>query len=349
MKSIDPKSPILVTGASGYLAGWICKKLLEQGYTVHAAIRNPEDVSKTQTLNKIAQNSSGQIRWFKSDLLVESSYLETMEGCELVFHTASPFINKVKNPQRDLIDPAVKGTSNVLRSANASASVKRVVLTSSVAAVMGDTKDLKTIDGGVADETHWNFSSNIRHQAYSFSKTLAEKKAWEMVEQQSKWDLVVINPTLILGPGIQASASSESFKIMKQIGDGTAKWGAPGLDLALVDVRDVADAHIKAGFNPSAKGRHIISADHKTILEISRILYQRYHNQYHLPKTELPKWVAWLVGPLFGLKRKMVSRNFGYPWLVNNQKSIDVLNLKYRPIETTIKEHFQQMIEEKMI
>ncbi|NPD47086.1 MULTISPECIES: NAD-dependent epimerase/dehydratase family protein [unclassified Lentimicrobium] len=345
MKTIDKTKPIMVTGATGYVAGWIIKKLLEDGITVHAAVRNPDNKEKLKYLNQLAEKTSGKIKYFKADLLQNASYEEAMKDCELVYHTASPFINSVKDPQRDLIDPALLGTRNVLDSVNKTESVKRVVLTSSCAAVIGDTIDLLDLPGGIADEENWNTTSNLKHQAYSYSKTLAEKEAWKMNEEQGRWDLVVINPTLVLGPGINPISTSESFNLIKQMGDGSMKMGAPGLDIGVVDVRNVADAHINAGFLPKAKGRHIISNTHKTFLQLAEMLRPKYGDSYPLPKKELPKFLVWLVGPLQGIKRKMVSRNFGYQWLVDNSKSKKALGIKYIPIEKTMEDFFQQMID----
>jgi len=119
MTTISKNSPVLVTGATGYVAGWLIKKLLEDGLTVHAAVRNPDNSEKLSHLNSIASESAGSIKYFKADLLAKDSYNEGMEGCELVFHTASPFYNDVKDAQKELIDPAVNGTANVLESASA--------------------------------------------------------------------------------------------------------------------------------------------------------------------------------------------------------------------------------------
>ena len=345
MKTIDKKKPVMVTGATGYVAGWIVKKLLEDGITVHAAVRDPENKEKLKYLVQMADKSKGEIKFFKADLLEDGSYLEAMKNCELVYHTASPFINVVKDPQKDLVNPALLGTRNVLESVNKTNSVKRVVLTSSCAAILGDTKDLLALPNGTATEEHWNTTSSLGHQPYSYSKTVAEREAWKMVEGQERWDLVVINPTFVLGPGINPKSTSESFNIIKQMGDGSMKMGAPGLDLGVVDVRDVAEAQIRAGFKPEAKGRHIVSNTHKTFLQLADLLRPQYGAEYPLPKKELPKWLVWLVAPTQGIKRKMVSNNFGYQWLVDNSKSKKELGLEYTSIEQTMKEFFQQMID----
>ena len=120
---------VLVTGATGYIASWIVKFLLEKGHTVHAAVRNKEDKEKTKHLDEIASKSKGELKYFESDLLNGGSYTKAMKDCEIVFHTASPFIMDSKNPQAEVIDPAVKGTRNVLSSVNETETVKKVILT----------------------------------------------------------------------------------------------------------------------------------------------------------------------------------------------------------------------------
>ncbi len=177
-----------------------------------------------------------------------------MQGCSVVFHTASPFTINVQDPQRDLIDPAVKGTRNVLEDVNRTESVRRVVLTSSCAAIYTDAADCANAPGGTLTEEVWNTTASLDYQPYSYSKTLAEKEAWTIAEQQDRWDLVVINPSLVLGPAINDLPTSESFRILKMLGDGTMKAGAPRLGIGVVDVRDLAEAHLAAAFPPRSKG-----------------------------------------------------------------------------------------------
>ncbi|HKJ48292.1 MAG TPA: NAD-dependent epimerase/dehydratase family protein, partial [Christiangramia sp.] len=219
MTTIDKTKPVLVTGATGYVAGWLVKRLLEEGMTVHAAVRDPQKEEKVHHLNGIAKNSNGTIKYFKSDLLNKGSYAEAMQGCELVFHTASPFTSEYDDPQKELIEPAVKGTANVLNQANKTDSVKRIVLTSSCAAIYTDAKEVKNTPNGKLTEEMWNTTASLDYQTYSYSKTLAEKKAWEINKSQQKWDLVTINPSLVMGPPLNPNATtSESFSLLKQLG-----------------------------------------------------------------------------------------------------------------------------------
>ena len=195
MTQIDKTKPVLVTGANGYVASWLVKKLLEEGITVHAAVRNPDDKKKIEHLKEIASHAKGTIQFFKADLLTPDSYKEAMQGCELVYHTASPFTLHVENPQKELIEPALKGTENVLNTAKDVASVKRIVVTSSCAAIYTDAIDAVNAPGGQLTEAVWNTTSSLDYHPYSYSKTLAEKKAWEISKSQDQWDLVTINPS----------------------------------------------------------------------------------------------------------------------------------------------------------
>jgi nucleoside-diphosphate-sugar epimerase len=348
MKSINKSKPVMVTGATGYVAGWIVKRLLDEGLTVHAPVRNPDNSESLKYLNAIAAQSKGTIKYFKADLLDEGSYDEAMKDCELVYHTASPFINKVNDPQKDLVNPALIGTRNVLASVNRTQAVQRVVLTSSCAAIIGDAVDCLAYPNGTATEENWNLTSTLNHQPYSYSKTVAERAAWEMNKKQLRWDLVVINPSLVIGPGIHPKSTSESFNLIRQLGDGNMKMGVPEFYIGVVDVRDLADAHFNAGFLPEAKGRHIISAAETSFLDLSQILQKKYGNVYPFPKKTLPKFLVWLIAPMAGFKRNMISRNVGYHWLVDSTKSIEELGVKYRPVEISIIDYFQQIIDNKV-
>jgi dihydroflavonol-4-reductase len=345
---MDRKKPVLVTGATGYVAGWIVKRLLDAGFTVHAPVRNPGNEHSLKYLNRIADQAIGNIKFFKADLLEEGSYDESMEGCELVFHTASPFTLTVNNPQKDLVDPALSGTNNVLASVNRTPSVKRVVLTSSCAAIIGDSVDCLSYPNGMATEQEWNRTSTLDHQSYSYSKTVAEQVAWEICNKQSSWDLVVINPSLVIGPGINPRSTSESFKLIRQLGDGNAKFGVPEFYIGVVDVRDVADAHLKAGYLSLAKGRYIVSAEETSLLGLSLMLQKKYANQFPFPTKTLPKFLVWLMAPLVGYTRQMIRKNVGYHWLVDHSRSIQDLEVSYRPVEESITEFFQQMIDDKV-
>lgn len=353
MSIINPSAPIMVTGATGYVAGVLVKKLLEEGFTVHAAVRDPNNLAKLNYLNEIAANAPGNIKYFKADLLDEGSYAEAMQGCELVFHTASPFKVDVKSRavEKTLLAPAKLGTRNVLEQAKQTPSVKRIVLTSSCAAIYCDNADVHKTTDGIFTEEHWNNDTSLKHHPYSYSKALAEKEAWKIHDTQSAWDLVVLNPMLVIGAGLNPHATSESYNIIKQLGDGSMKDGVPRWGFGVVDVQDVAEAHYRAGFTPEAKGRHIISGQNTDLFAMSQALLDKYGDDYPIPRHALPKWLLWLVGPWVDqhLTRRNIARNVNFPWKGDNSKSIRELGMHYRLMNESINEHFQQLVDANII
>ncbi len=350
MRKIDKAKPVLVTGGSGYLASWIIKMLLEEGINVNATVRDPSNIQKGDHLNALAEASAGQLKLFKSDLLDTGSFDEPMQDCELVIHTASPFfITGIKNPEEELIRPAKEGTRNVLESAKKNPTVKRIVLTSSDAAIYGDNADIALAPGGVFTEKEWNVTSSAKHQPYSYSKTIAEKEAWAIATEQEQWDLLTINPGWILGPSVSKRKDSMSINTMIQFGNGTFKTGVPKLHKGIVDVRDVASAHIKAGYTPEASGRHIVVCGEATLLDIANILRKHFGDDYSFPRRQAPKFLFWLIAPMMGYTRKYVSRNVDIQIKLNNSYSKTDLSMSYIPIEQTVKEHFQQILDDGLL
>ena len=352
MQTIDKSKPVLVTGANGYVASWLVQRLLDDGITVHAAVRNPDNDAKVGHLKEAAANSKGDIKFFKADLLTPGAYQEAMEGCELVYHTASPFTTDVKDPQKELIEPAEQGTANVLNSANEVESVKRVVVTSSCAAIYTDAIDTVNAPGGQLTEEIWNTTTSLEYQPYSYSKTLAEKKAWEIAEGQDRWDLVTINPCLVLGPALNPkNTTSESVNIMKTLGGGDMKMGAPRMGVGIVDVRDVAEAHFKAGYVPEAQGRYITAAHNTNFLEMGTTLLPKYGGKFPLPKRALPKWLVMLVGPMTNplFTRKFIRNNVDVLWKADNSKIKQELGMTFRPMKETMEDSFQVLVDEGIL
>ena len=343
----DTSRPVTVTGATGFVAGRIVKRLLEQGYSVHATVRDPDNKAKVAHLDQMANELPGSIRYFQADLTQEGAFNDAVEGCATVIHTASPFALNVKDAQRDLVDPAVNGTRNVLAAANRNDSVQRVVVTSSLAAIYSDNADCTKAPGGVLTEEVWNTTSSLEHNPYSYSKTLAEKAAWEMADAQDRWKLVVINPGFVMGPGVASRQTSESFAVNRHMADGTFKTGVPLLEFGLVDVRDVAEAHLRAAFVPSANGRNITVSETGSLLDIAKILRTEFGDTYPFPKRELPKWLVWLVGPILdgSLTRQYISLNVGHPFRADNSKSIRELGMNYAPVSKAITDMFRTMVE----
>ncbi len=348
-----PTTPltILVTGASGYIASWITKYLLEAGHTVHATLRDPNKAASVAHLQAAADHAPGQLKLFKADLLTAGSFNEAMQGCSVVIHTASPFILEgYTDAHTALVKPAVEGTRNVLNTVNQCDSVKRVVLTSSVSAMYGDNIEIQNKTTGKFDENDWNTTSSISHNPYQFSKAEAERLAWEMKKKQKRWDLVAINPAMVMGPALTTSSQSGSIDTLLQLGDGRLKTGVPNLYMGVVDVRDVAQAHIAAAFTPKAQGRYVVCADSLNMMGMAAPLKAKWGKQFPFPAMTVPKFMTWLVGPLMGpVTRKFVSLNVGYKIGFNNNKRRKYLGMNYRPVANTLQEHFQQLIDDGLL
>lgn len=341
-------NPVLVTGATGYMASWIIKYLLEEGYTVHATVRNLKDKAKYAHLTTL--KNYGNLKLFEADLLRESSFKTAMEGCSIVIHTASPFLaNGVKDPENQLIAPAVQGTINVLESANEITSVQRIVLTSSVVSVYGDAIEAQSHPNSTFNEKDWNKTSSVSHQPYSLSKTLAEKEAWRLANEQSRWKLTVINPGFIMGPSLSKRKDSTSIDFMLSMLNGKYASGLPDLYFGMVDVREVARAHILAGTEEQAEGRHILVADTISALDMAKILKKHYDDIYKIPTKTAPNFLLYLVGPFMGFSWKYLKRNLGIPFYFDNSYSKSNLGITYRPLEDTITDHAAQLIQDGLI
>lgn len=338
----------MVTGGSGYIASWIIHELLNAGHNVHATVRNPKKEASVKHLKKIANEAPGILRLFKADLLDKSSFDAPMEGCDTLIHTASPFILEgFKDANEALVRPALEGTRNVLNAANRCKSLKRVVLTSSVVSIYGDATEIK----GKKEFTEhdWNITSTANHNPYPYSKVIAEREAWKICKSQSNWDMVTINPGMVYGPSLTNATNSASVGTLIDMGRGKMRHGVPKLVYGVVDVRDVANAHILAAFSPNANGRYILVNESISLLDTAFILKEKFGNTYNFPQKELPKALVWLVGPLIGpVTRRFILRNVGYDTRFNNSRSKS-LGVNYRSISKTLSDHFSQVIRDGLL
>jgi dihydroflavonol-4-reductase len=196
-------------------------------------------------------------------------------------------------------------------------------------------------------EDMWNTTSTVNHNPYNYSKTVAEKLAWDMSEKQERWKLVVINPSFVMGPTLSKTSTSGTHGMIGQMADGTMKSGAAPFEIGMVDIKDVTEAHFNAAYLKDASGRHILSNKTLSMVDLANIIRNKFGDKWLLPKKAAPKWLIWLIGPIIdkSISRKMISNNMGYPWLANNSKSINELGIKYSPLEDCIESMFQQMID----
>ncbi|KAL0380347.1 UNVERIFIED_CONTAM: Cinnamoyl-CoA reductase 1 [Sesamum angustifolium] len=266
-----PGKLVCVTGAGGFIASWLVKLLLEKGYTVRGTVRNPED-PKNSHLREL-EGADERLILCKADLNDYESLCEAINGCDGVFHTASP----VTDDPEQMVEPAVNGAKNVIRAA-AEAKVRRVVLTSSIGAVyMDPNRD----PDKVVDETCWSdldFCKNTKNW-YCYGKAVAEQAAWETAKEMEV-DMVVINPVLVLGPLLQPTVNASVLHILKYL-TGSAKTYANSVQ-AYVHVKDVALAHILLFETPSASGRYLCAESVLHRGEVVEIL-AKFFPEYPVP------------------------------------------------------------------
>ncbi|KAL7174180.1 hypothetical protein ACSBR2_033438 [Camellia fascicularis] len=272
---------VCVTGGSGFIASWLVKLLLQRGYTVRASVRDPSDPKKTEHLLAL-DGAKERLHLFKGNLLEEGSFDSMVNGCDGVFHTASPCFVTTSDPQKELIDPALNGTLNVLGSCTKSPTVKRVVLTSSMAAV--ECIGRPRTPNEITDETWFSDPEFCKENKlwYHLSKTLAEDAAWKFAKEKCI-DMVVINPSIVIGPLLQPTLNASSAAILELI-NGSLTY--PNGSYGWINVKDVANAHIQAYEIPSASGRYCLVERVAHFSEVVKILHELY------PSFQLPKKVA---------------------------------------------------------
>ncbi len=341
----------MVTGAAGYLASWIVLQLLEAGYTVHGTVRSTSAKDKIQHLLDMQKKFPKQLQLFEADLLQAGSFSEAMQGTRVVIHVASPYLfQKPTDPQKELIQPALDGTQNVLNSVNQIPSVKRVVLTSSIAAMYDNAKYVAKNSHSVVTQYDINYQSTASKNPYPYAKTEAEQLAWRLFAKQARWELVTIHPGAIFGPSLSKRQDATSVDMMIKFVQGFFKNGVPRLWLGLVDVRDVAQAHVRAATKGPSRQRYIVVAESLRLLKIANLIdANKFNVKNKLPKFEVPKFIVWLIAPLIGLERGFVWKNVNIPIGFDASQSKALLDLNYRkPIET-INDHIEQLIADGLV
>lgn len=327
---------VCVTGAAGFLGSHVVKTALDKGYSVHATVRDTNDAAKTDFLRRLAPTdvTDGQyLKLFSADLTRDGSFDEAIAACDYVIHVAAVVKLVAKHPQSEIVDPAVKGVANVLRSCQKAGSVKRVVVTSSVAAVFGSPNDKGP--SHVFSEEDWNETSTLKNGPYMLAKTLSERAAWSWMEEHRDeigFDLVAINPAFICGPTLN-NLLAEAVLTFKELLDGKYP-GAPHIGFAFVDVRDCALSHVLALTVPEAAGQRLICAGNfNWLIDVTTCL-RKYYPQYKLPKSTLPNFLMY-VGAIFDkrLSFAFLRNHLNAEMRLSNEKIKRVLGIRFRTNE----------------
>ncbi len=335
------KGTVLVTGGSGYIGGWCVIALLQQGYRVRTTVRNLAREGEVRAALGKAAELGDALSFHAADLTADAGWDDAVAGCDYVLHVASPLgVAEPKDPN-ELIVPAREGARRVLGAA-IKAGVKRVVQTSSVAATSKPTGS----PDSVSDETQWTDPALPKVSAYAQSKTLAERAAWELIESAGgATSLATVNPTLVLGP-VLGRDFSESVQVVERLVSGRVP-GLPRLGFNIVDVRDVADLHIRAMTAPEAAGQRFIAAGSWAwMADLAALLRAKLGSDgARVPTRKVPDFVIRLAG-LFDKDLGSVTPGLGLKHDFSSAKAQQLLGWKPRPTEETVLDCARSLIAE---
>jgi nucleoside-diphosphate-sugar epimerase len=362
--------PICVTGATGYVAGHIVKRLLAAGHTVHGTCRNPDDARATEHLLALPGAGEGRLALFRADLLRDAdgaAFDAALRGCGALIHTASPYQVSVRSRREAdaMIDTAVRGTDTVLRAAARCPTVERVVVTASSVTVFGDAHERGR--GHVFTDADWNTIADRDRFPYYFSKVAAERRAWAIADEVEKaadraaasggaraaaaagsgggansapprWNLVTVHPPAVWGPPLSTRRDGESVEQAIDLLSGKLWPWAPQLGVGVVDARDAAVAHVAAALAPSARGRYLVNARSCELMSYAaRLLARAYPARPVPPLTKPPITPLLLFGPLVGLPRPMTRALYRKVPAIDASRAAEDLALReYIALDDTI-------------
>lgn len=335
---------VLLTGVSGFLGGHVALALLAAGYNVRGSLRNPGKADHVRATLAKAGADVARLEFVTLDLLKDEGWETAAQGCRYLAHTASPFVIQMPRDKMELIRPAVEGTERALQ-AGLKGGVERVVLTSSVAAIAYGHERTRTAPYTARDWT--NLDGHV--SAYGESKTRAERRAWEIMKTAGREsDLAVINPAAILGPLLDEDPGTSAILVVRLLNGSIP--ASPRIIFAIVDVRDVAEAHVAALTNPAAGGRRFPMGDRTLSLgEIAEVLRKRFPERAgKTPRFELPDWAV----RLYALFDRDVRGSLGELGVVRRIDSSDVealLGRKLIPADQAIAATGESVIAHRLV
>ncbi|QNI31006.1 aldehyde reductase [Alloacidobacterium dinghuense] len=324
---------VLVTGGSGFIGAHCILHLLEVGYHVRTTVRSLKRELEVRAMLKVGGSNPGdRLSFFAADLTAEAGWPEAVAGCDFVLHVASPLPPSLPKNENEIIIPAREGTLRVLRAAR-DTGVKRVVLTSSFAAIGYGQKPRN----GPFNETDWTDPNGDDLMAYTKSKTLAERAAWDFIAKEGgRLELSTVNPVGVFGPVLGPDYSA-SILLIQRLMDG-ALPGCPKLNFGVVDVRDVASLHLLAMTHPAAKGERFLATagDFMWIREMAEVLKDRMGEPARrAPTKELPNWLLRLAS-LRDPAIKLILPELGKVKNATNAKAVRMLGWTPRSREDAL-------------
>jgi dihydroflavonol-4-reductase len=328
---VSREKTVLVSGGSGFLGGWCVAELLRQGYRVRTTVRDLGREAEVRAAVSTAVDPGDRLSVLAADLRGDEGWTEAIAGCDYVLHVASPFPPTQPKDPDELIVPAREGTLRVLRAA-LDAGVERVVVTSSVAAVTGSGVPKH---GAPLDETDWSDPDNPKMTPYARSKTIAELAAWNLAAERGATErLATVNPGAILGP-VLGPARSFSLQMVERLLKGVP--GAPRIGYSVVDVRDVADLHLRAMTAPEAGGKRFLAVESFLwMAEVAKILRDNLgEDAAKVPKRTVPNFVVRAMAIADPSVRSIVGQ-LGKRTELSSEQARTLLGWSPRPAEQTV-------------
>lgn len=336
---------VLVTGASGFLAQHLILQLLASGHSVRGTLRSMKRADEVRGVLAKFDPRAKDIAFVDADLSSDAGWDDAVLNCDFVQHVASPFPAVHPKDEMELIRPARDGALRVLKAAKA-AGVKRVVMTSSMAAIAYGHGDGRA---EISDETMWSNPDGPDNTPYTKSKTIAERAAWDYVNGEGKGlELVTINPTGILGPALSVDVST-SLEIPIRLLNGKTP-GLPRLGFSFVDVRDVAECHVKAMEIPEAAGQRFLATEgflwFSEAATVLRKAFPAYDKK--IPKMTVPDWLLKVMATFQPIYQQAVTE-LGRTRKASNAKATRVLGVKFRTAEEALIASAKSLIDLKVV
>ena len=336
---------MLVTGGSGYVAGWIIVRLLQQGYHVRTTVRSPSRVDAVRSAVAGQIDPQDSLSFSVADLLKDDGWKDAVRECDYVIHVASPMGQG--EPKADLVSPAREGTLRVLRAAR-DAGVRRVVLTSSTVAAKRSRKP-REASSAATNESTWTDPEEKGLKEYDRSKTLAERAAWEFAEQSAgKLVLTTILPGMILGPVMTRNISGSVELISRML---TGRVPAlPRIGFSIVDVRDLADLHVQSMLAPQAAGQRILGVgDFLWMADIAKLLRDNLGQQaLKVPTRLLPDFILRFAA-LFQYEARFMAPMLGQRTQFDVSKAAKLLGWHPRPAADVVLECASDLIRQHLV